>query len=279
MQAMLDRGLTGDGVAQALGWSRARVTTRMRLLELPETAQQMVGRGEIALSAIDQLRAIGRVSPELLELVVAFLADGNQFAAERLTREPGWVLDAALRETDHAVFAAYLSHVDGREVQALRLGKMTEALYERAGELTQQLDRYSYGPSVRFAEPEVGQARAAGAVIEFEHGWPILVDRSLYRELCKQAIARTITELEARIAEREQERKNERREQTAGRAQDPAAEARRDGQRQLRELGRQAHGVNLDLGAGLLNGLSTVDPGSIDVARFFVLGRHRPRQN
>ena len=177
------------------------------------------------------------------------------------------MLDAALRETDHAVFAAHLSHVDVREVQSLRLGKKTEALYERAGEV----DRYSYGPSVRFAEPEVDQARAAGAVIEFERGWPILVDRGLYRELCKQSIARTITELEARMAEREQERKNERREQTAGRAHDPAAEARRDGQRQLRGLGRQAHGVNLELGAGLLIGLSTVDPGSIDVARFFVL--------
>jgi hypothetical protein len=31
-------------------------------------------------------------------------------------------------------------------------------------------------------------------VIEFERGWPVIVDRSLYRELVKQAIARIVTE-------------------------------------------------------------------------------------
>ena len=38
----------------------------------------------------------------------------------------------------------------------------------------------------------------------------------------------------------------------------------------MRELADQAHGVNLDLGAGLLNGLSTVDPTDVNVAKFFV---------
>ena len=40
----------------------------------------------------------------------------------------------------------------------------------------------------------------------------------------------------------------------------------------MRELSEQAHGVNLDVGAELLNGLSTVDPADITVARFFVYG-------
>jgi ParB-like chromosome segregation protein Spo0J len=73
--AMLANGLSDDGAAQALGWPKARVTARMRLLELPEAAQQMVGAGQIAL----------------------------------------------------------------------RLGKKIEALYQRAVELTRQLDRYAYG--------------------------------------------------------------------------------------------------------------------------------------
>jgi hypothetical protein len=60
---------------------------------------------------------------------------------------------------------------------------------------------------------------------------------------------------------------------------DSVAEANRERDRQLRELGDQAHGVNLDLGAGLLTGLSTVDPQSMDVARFFVLCRPRHRTN
>ena len=270
VQAILTDGLTDEGAAQALGWPKARVTARMRLLELPAAAQQMVGRGEIPLSAIDQLRQIGRVSPEILQLLISYLADGNQAIADRLAREPGWVLDSVLRNTTTTVFAAYLSHVDGHEIQTLRLGKKTETLYARAAELAKALDRYSYGPDVRFADVELDQARAARVLIEFERSRPIIVDKHLYRELCKQAIARTAAELEARVAERDQERKDARAATAAGQQQDPLTEARREEGRQLRELARQAHGTNLDLGAGLLNGLSTVDPAAMDVARFFV---------
>ena len=95
VKAMLDRGLTDDGAAQALGWPKARVTARVKILELPERAQQLIGEGAIALSAVDQLRAIRTVAPELLDAVIAYLDDGNAWAAERLTHEPGWVLDAA----------------------------------------------------------------------------------------------------------------------------------------------------------------------------------------
>ena len=38
VRVMLDHGLTEDGAAQALGWSKARVTARVKLLELPEQA-------------------------------------------------------------------------------------------------------------------------------------------------------------------------------------------------------------------------------------------------
>ncbi len=99
VKAMLARGLTEDGTAQALGWAKARVSARVRLLELPKHAQQLVGAGAIALSGVEPLRQIGQVSPELLHAVVEYLADGNEWAAERLVRQPGWVLDAALRES------------------------------------------------------------------------------------------------------------------------------------------------------------------------------------
>src|SRR5450755_223848 len=165
---MLDRGLSEDGAVQALGWPKQRVTARIKLLELPEQAQQLTGQGVIPLSAVEQLRSIGQVSPELLEAVIAYLGDGNEWAAERLAREPGWVIDAALRGGTVKVFAAHLSQVDGRELAGLKLGKKTDALYERAGELSKQLDRYAYRPTVRFADAEVDQARAAGVTIEFE---------------------------------------------------------------------------------------------------------------
>ena len=272
VRAMLDRGLTVDGAAQALGWNRARVTARVKLLELPELAQQMIGDGRLPLSSVEQLRAIGAVSPALLEALIDYLADGNEWAAERLTREPGWVLDSALRSSNTKVFAAHLGgRVDSNEIAALRLGKKAEAAYERAGELTRALDRYAYYVDVRFDESDVDQARAAGVVIEFERSAPIIVDRSLYRELVKAAITRTVTELEAKVAAREEERKAARQSQkTSGAPADPAAEVEREHRSRMRELSDQAHGVNLDVGAGLLNGLSTVDPTDVNVAKFFV---------
>jgi hypothetical protein len=135
------------------------------------------------------------------------------------------------------------------------------ALYERAGELTKQLDRYAYSPTVRFSDAEVDQARAAGVTIEFERGWPLIVDRALYRELAKQAIARTVGELEAKVAQRAAEKKTSR--SRADESADPLAVARSEHQRALRDLGEQAHGSNLDLGASLLTGLSYVDPADI----------------
>ena len=268
VKAMLDRGLSQDGAAQALGWPKARVTARVKLLDLPEQAQQLAGQGVIPLSAVEQLRSIGQVSPELLEAVIAYLGDGNEWAAERLSREPGWVIDSALRSGSSKVFAAHLTQLDSYEVADLRLGKKTEALLDEAATLHKQLDRYAYGaPTVRFTESDVDQARAAGVLVEFENARPIIVDRSLYRELSKHAIKRTVEDLRARVAEVAQERKAAR---ASGRSVDPEAEARRERGRQMRAIAEQAHGANLDLGWGLMNGLAAVDPGDMAVAKFFV---------
>jgi ParB/RepB/Spo0J family partition protein len=265
VKAMLDRGLTEDGAAKALGWPKVRVTARVKILELPERAQEMIGAGMIALSAVDQLRAVGRVSPALLDAVVAFLADGNEWAAERLAREPGWVLDSALREGYLKVFAAHMSQVGSREIAELRLGKKTEELYVEAEKLHKQIHRHAYGPPpIRFSDDDVDQARAAAVLIEFERSVPIIVDRALYRELVKGAVKRTVEQLREKAAELEEQRKQDRR-RSGGMAEDPVAEAGRQRDRQLRELADQAHAVNLDLGQGLLNGLSTVDPASLEV--------------
>jgi ParB/RepB/Spo0J family partition protein len=270
VRAMLDRGLTEDGAAQALGWPRARVTARVKILELPERAQRLIGEGVIALAAVDQLRAIGAVAPGLLDAVIAYLDDGNAWAAERLTREPGWVLDAALTHAGNSkVFAAYLHSASSHEISELRLGKKTEQLYADAEKLHRQLDRYACGPpQVRFTEEDVDQARAAGVLIEFDGpGRPIIVDRPLYRELVKGAIKRTHDDLETKAAAAAKEKQSTRAGKTPA---DPLAVARRERDAQLRELTDQAHGVNLDLGHALVHNLTTVDPADIDVARFFV---------
>ena len=133
-------------------------------------------------SAQERREVFWRLSPRERVALIAYLAEGNEGAAGRLAREPGWVLDAALRETSASkVFAAHLGQVDSYELAALRLGKKTEALYERAVELTRQLDRYSHGATVRFSDAEVDQARGAGVVIEFDRCYPLIVDRALYR--------------------------------------------------------------------------------------------------
>ena len=211
--------------------------------------------------------------------MIDYLDEGNEWAAERLTREPGWVLDAALRSGSGGVFAAHLSHLESHQIAELKLGKKIDELLEHATGLHKQIDRYSYGlPPIRFSDQEVDQARAAGVVIEFERSASIIVDRPLYRELAKQAIRRTVEELRQKASALQAERKTNRGNQ-GDQAADPVAEARRAQQRQLRELAEQAHGVYLDLGTQLLGGLSIVDPADINVARFFVLGRHRPNTN
>jgi len=270
VRAMLDRGLTEDGAAQALGWPKTRVTARVKILELPERAQQLIGDDVIHLAAVDQLRAIGAVAPDLLDAVIAYLDDGNAWAAERLTREPGWVLDAAMTHTGGKTFAAYLHSASAQEIAELRLGKKTEQLYADAEKLHKQLDRYAYGPPpVRFTETDVDQARAAGVLIEFERGRPIIVDRALYRELAKGAVKRTHEELDAKAAAAANDKKSTRADKAPA---DPVTVAKRELDAQLRELTDQAHGANLDLGHELVHSLTTVDPADIDVARFFVYG-------
>ena len=269
VRAMLDRGLTEDGAAQALGWPKQRVTARVKLLELPERAQQLIGEGIIHLSAVDQLRAIGTVAPELLDAVIAYLDDGNAWAAERLAREPGWVLDAALSHAgDSKVFAAYLHSAGAPEIAELRLGKKVEQLYADAEKLHKQLDRYAYDPPpVRFTDEDVDRARAAGVLIEFERGRPIIVDRPLYRELVKSAIKRTHDDMHAKAQAVTKDKQAKR---SATTPADPITVAKRERDAQLRELADQAHGANTDLGHALVHKLATVDPTDIHVARFFV---------
>jgi hypothetical protein len=96
-------------------------------------------------------------------------------------------------------------------------------------------------------------------LIEFEHGSPIITDRKLYRELVKQALARSVDEYRDKAAAAREAKRTERKVAGAKPA-DPLAEAKRTHRAAIRELADQAHGVNLDLGAALIKGLSRVDP-------------------
>jgi hypothetical protein len=269
---MLETGLSEDGAAQALGWPKQPVTARVKLLELPEQAQQLTGSGVIPLAAVDQLRTIGQVSPKLLDVLADHVAtEPDGWAGRQLATDPARALSEALRHSDSKVFAAYLNTIGSHEIEQLRLGKKTDELYVEAEKLHKQIDRYAYGPPpIRFCEQDVDEARAAGVLIELERSEPIIVDRPLYRELAKTAVKRTTEQLRAKAAAAKAEKSSAK--AKAGTAVDPVAEARRQHGRALRELAEQAHGANLDLGRGLINGLATVDPSDVNVARLLVYG-------
>ena len=102
VQAMLDEGYTLDGAAQALGWSRQLATARAKILKLPEVGQQLVGSGEIPVSAIDALLAIADVSPQLGEALVAIRrARPGRRVPARQQRRMGDRAGAARRREGH----------------------------------------------------------------------------------------------------------------------------------------------------------------------------------
>lgn len=268
VQAMLDEGYTLDGAAQALGWSRQLATARAKILKLPEVGQQLVGSGEIPVSAIDALLAIADVSPQLGEALVGSIARG-QVAGSQLVDNAGWAIGQALRDAGKDTFGAYLNTVHPNDLKSLRLGKKTDALVAEGERLHKQVDQYAYGPpTMRFTDADVDQARAAGVLIELDRSAPIITDLALYRELTKQAVARTAEQLRERVAAKAKGKRTG----AAKRERTPRENLDVEHRATLRELTRQAHGTNLDLGAALLTELATVAPEDMDVARFFAFG-------
>ena len=268
VQAMLDEGYTLDGAAQALGWSAQRVAARAKILKLSDAGQQLVGTGALALGAIDNLLSVGDVSVPVMEAIVTAIGrqviGGGDFA-----RNPAWAIQRSLGTTG-APFGATLATL--RSIDSLRLGKKYTALMVEAEKLHRQVDQYAYGPPpVRFTEADVDQARAAGVLIEFadEGDAPIVTDKAVYREIAKQAITRTVEELRARAAAKAQSKRGG---AAAKRARTPREELDVEHRANLRELTRQAHGVNLDLGSALLKDLAVVAPDDMDVARFLAYG-------
>jgi hypothetical protein len=107
------------------------------------------------------------------------------------------------------VFAKYLGQVGASHLREIRLGRTAEQLLEQRAALQTQLDRYSYRFEVEFSDAEVDQARAIGVLIEFETD-PIIVERKLFRRLCRDALKRTIGEFEQQLERRHADRKADR---------------------------------------------------------------------
>ena len=274
VQAMLEEGYTLDGAAQALGWSRQLATARAKILKLPEVGQRLVGSGAIPVSAIDTLLAIADVSPQIAQAVVAMVASGS-VAGSQLVNNAGWAIGQALRNAEKDTFGAYLNTLHHGDLRSLRLGKKTDALVAEAEKLHKQVEQYAYGPpTLRFDAADVDQARAAGVLIELDGSAPIITDLAVYRELAKQAIARTVEQLRERAAAKTKDK----RAGEGGRQRTHREELDVEHRAALRELARQAHGTNLDLGTALLTELAMVASDDMDVARFFAYADIRIRR-
>ena len=270
VQHMLDEGYTLDGAATVLGWNRKLVSARAKILELPEVAQRLIGEGALPVGAVSTVAKIAQISPQLCEAALTPIAAG-EISGEQFVSNPGWVIGHALREGQSKAFAAYLSTLSANDVQELQLGKKAQQSYAEAEAVHRKLDRHAYGPPIiRFTDAEVDQARAAGVLIEFDHGTPVITDRALLRELAKQAIDRTLAELRA-AGERTESDRATRRAQGL-RERTPQQETEAEHRAAVRALTARAHGTNLDLGAALLQKLASVDAADMDVARFFAYG-------
>jgi ParB/RepB/Spo0J family partition protein len=267
---ILKDGYTLEGAAEVLGWSSALVSARAKILDLPETAQQLLGSGELPVSSVTVLTKIAEVSPELCEAALVPVAE-KQISGVQFANDPAGTIGYALRTSTGKVFAAFLNTVSSEEIAGLRSGKKTLAEYEEAESLHRQLDVYAYGPPrIRFSEADIDQARAAGVLIEFEHKTPIITDRALYKELTKQAISRTVAEL--RAAKQTSEKGRSDRSAKGKRELTPQEQLETGHRARMRTLKSRAHGANLDLGVALVQELAAVDPEDMDVARFFAYG-------
>lgn len=288
---LIDEGCTYHAAAQILGWLRRHgdeqvpdtrmVKARLRILDLPTKAQQLVATGRLRLTAVPRVLDFRAIAPELLDEFLDAIYDGK-LAAQDLY-DPDWTgrrrIAKLLAERDNrGPYAAIFRALDEDIVRALKLGKRSNDAWQQAEKLNTKVcgDVYYVQPlTIRFTDVEHDQARAVGALLtlgdsDTHPGLSIILDRALYRDLARQAINRHIEELtaqqQAQAAERAERNASRRRPRTALELVEQEHRTRQ------REFDRQAHGVNLDLWSSLRQGLEQVDPNDLNVARFFAYG-------
>jgi hypothetical protein len=120
---------------------------------------------------------------------------------------------------------------------------------------------------MRFTEADTDRARAAGVLLEYGDEAPLVTDLALYQDLCRTAIAAGVQALQQQVAERQETKRGTTKQEQPDDERAALATAHR---REMRQLAATAHNANLDLGDSLRDGLTTVDPADMAVARFFV---------
>jgi len=276
IKRVLDEGKSEDQAADLLVMSRHLVTRRVKLLELPDAAQRLVGDGTLTLATVDPMREIAQANPALLDAVVEFIGEyAHEIAPDDFACQPLSILMAAVDETERDVFVAPLGEVPFKAADLLPSDEPTTALITEARELHKQIHPYSYSdPQIRFTEAEADRARAAGVLLEYGEENPLVTDLAVYQDLCRTAIAVGVEALKQQAAERTQEEESifGTPKKDKPEPDDERTTLEKKHRAEMRQHAATAHSVNLDLGDSLRNGLTVVDPADIDVARFFVYG-------
>lgn len=197
-------GLTKPQLAEQVDMSVTWVSERLRLLDLPEGAQELIAAGVVPVEAERVLRKVAAISPRVAECV-CIAARRHDVAPSDFVR----VFDRLLQLTCEGRFTGKPTMID---VRRMTVGKVIADRAERA-ELTERvnaLDRYlvSEDPQVRLGEPEVDAARAAGCLIEHEvdNGGFIsvcayLTDKEMAADLLRRAVERKEAEARKRAEE------------------------------------------------------------------------------
>jgi ParB/RepB/Spo0J family partition protein len=160
-------GRTIRGIAQTLRPASSRraaeawVRSRLQLLELPEQLHPALGDGSIPLSAVDTLRTVAAISPDLAAVVVDQVGGedewGQVLSWTDVHKDPvGVLLDVEPEQLPASVYRIGCDYPTSRFTLTDKAIKARSALAK-----LREVDPDSVG--VRFEHPEVEQAVALGA--------------------------------------------------------------------------------------------------------------------
>lgn len=263
VQRLLDGGYTDDGVAKALGWAKARVTARRKMLGLPESIQRAYGAADngphLTLATIDPLLTIHEKAPHLTEVVARYCWDNARLCSDLAGWRGGHTVQAAVREAENPeLFAQRVGGFQRHHIVDLGL---PGPAWTRVEIMTKKNEYAHFTPP----EMAVDQARATGFIITLgvkDDAQDVIIDRDAWKAIVELAIDEAYGNYKGESSSAAQREKKE------GAAND---EARMLRQAQKEWKDTTAPAANLDLGIKLLDEVASV-PVSLDVARFFVHG-------
>lgn len=279
VEHIVDDGRSEQEAAIAVGWfrrgrgdarhpDRARVASRLGILKLPEVGQQLVHVGEISTRSVDLLLTIHDRAPALCKYILKAIANPKDDTAtgEKLARHPAQMLEWLKRYRSAKMpFIGDAPKLSREDVAALRLPERWTALVNEISRLQAKTKGYGSGWfDVTLNDLEIGQARAAGVLLELERNKQYIIDKEVFSEIAKAALERAAVEERAKLAKWEAS-------QPAKVDLTSVKAIEKDHRASMADLTRSAHGINLELGSALLTQLITVDPTDVDVARFFAL--------